>query len=137
MPEIDWTTPTSTGFSDWMEQDERTGPAPEPTIRPRWPSRSAGPTRRPKSAAASMAVSRALGYRDNGRYLAARGGKPEAAARFALTVEQRRARRDALPWTRTVGLPPCLPMFGLDAASPHDGVRRRRRPPPTAGRAAV
>ncbi|MGO9661222.1 MAG: GNAT family N-acetyltransferase [Acidimicrobiales bacterium] len=62
---------------------------------------------------ASVAVSRTLGYRENGHYRAAPRGTPVPATRFELTAAEWRARQEAMPWTRIVGLEPCLPMFGL------------------------
>jgi RimJ/RimL family protein N-acetyltransferase len=65
---------------------------------------------------ASLAVSRKLGYRDDGIERYVRRGRPAVTRRFRL---------DRLTWeqTRTVpvtfeGLESCLPLFGLDAGQP-------------------
>ena len=59
--------------------------------------------------AASIAVSRALGYRENGDEFKVRRGKPARSIRFVLdrkSWEER--RRDDI---KIFGLEPCLPMF--------------------------
>jgi RimJ/RimL family protein N-acetyltransferase len=65
--------------------------------------------------AASLGVSRALGYEDNGIGLMAPFGMPRETTRFRLTRERWlrvRAER-ALPHATIAGLEPCLPLFGL------------------------
>jgi RimJ/RimL family protein N-acetyltransferase len=62
---------------------------------------------------ASLAVSRSLGYADNGADLTARDGRAVRDLRMVLeraTWEQ--TRRDDI---RVEGLAPCLPLLGLDA----------------------
>lgn len=61
---------------------------------------------------ASLAVSRALGYRENGRDREAPRGIPTDLIRFELTRDAWFARRDVLPRAEVAGLRPCLPMFG-------------------------
>jgi len=59
---------------------------------------------------ASIAVSRALGYRENGDELKVRRGKPARSIRFVLDRESwEEGRRDDI---KILGLEPCLPMFG-------------------------
>ena len=62
--------------------------------------------------AASIAVSRALGYRENGDDIKAPRGEPMRQIRFLLPREvwERNRRQDI----EIQGLEPCLPMFGLD-----------------------
>jgi RimJ/RimL family protein N-acetyltransferase len=62
--------------------------------------------------AASLAVSRALGYVENGDDIGAPRGKPMRQIRLLLTREawENNRRRDI----QIHGLEPCLRMFGLD-----------------------
>ena len=62
--------------------------------------------------AASIAVSRSLGYVENGDQIKARRGKPARAIRFLLGREvwEQHRRGDI----QILGLEPCLSMFGLD-----------------------
>lgn len=62
--------------------------------------------------AASLAVSKALGYVENGDDISAPRGEPVRHIRLLLTREvwERNRRRDV----RIEGLQACLPMFGLD-----------------------
>lgn len=61
--------------------------------------------------AASLGVSRALGYIDNGDEIVLRRGRPGRIIRLLLTREawEKNRRRDIA----IHGLEPCLPMFGL------------------------
>lgn len=61
--------------------------------------------------AASIAVSRALGYQDNGDEVKVRRGTPSRSIRFLLerTSWEQRRRKDI----EIIGLEPCLSMFGL------------------------
>jgi RimJ/RimL family protein N-acetyltransferase len=60
---------------------------------------------------ASIAVSRAVGYEDNGESIDLRGDVPDCSLHFRLSRERwdERRRDDIL----VVGLAACLPMFGL------------------------
>lgn len=61
---------------------------------------------------ASLTVSRALGYVENGDDISAPRGKPVRQIRLLLTRETwERQRRDDI---EIHGLEPCLPMFGVD-----------------------
>lgn len=63
--------------------------------------------------AASLAVSRALGYVENGDDIDAPRGKPQRHIRLLLKREVwERTRRSDI---RIVGLDACLPMFGLES----------------------
>lgn len=64
---------------------------------------------------ASIAISRTLGYVENGDEIKAPRGKPVRAIRFLLQREvwEQRRRADI----QIHGLEPCLPMFGLEAKS--------------------
>lgn len=64
---------------------------------------------------ASIAISRTLGYVENGDEIKAPRGKPVRAIRFLLQREvwEQRRRADI----QIHGLEPCLPMFGLDTKS--------------------
>lgn len=62
----------------------------------------------------SIGVSKALGYRENGRDLALRRGVPTEEIRFAISREEWLARRRTD--IRIEGLEPCLPLFGLPAS---------------------
>jgi len=65
--------------------------------------------------AASIGVTRALGYEENGVGRMAPFGVPRETTRFRLTRERWlrvRAER-ALPHVTVAGLEPCLPLFGL------------------------
>jgi RimJ/RimL family protein N-acetyltransferase len=64
--------------------------------------------------AASAAVSRAIGYRENGRSRDAPRGVPQERINFALTREEWLARRDSLPRATVVGFEAASRMFGLD-----------------------
>ena len=65
---------------------------------------------------ASLAVSRALGYVDNGDEVVARRGRPARLIRLRLDrATWQRNRRDDI---RIHGLEPCLPMFGLGGGTP-------------------
>ena len=66
---------------------------------------------------ASIAVSRALGYEDNGIYFGSRRGKPARQHMFRLMREDwEQRRRDDIV---IEGLAPCLPLLGLaDPALP-------------------
>jgi RimJ/RimL family protein N-acetyltransferase len=62
---------------------------------------------------ASMAVSRKLGYADNGWTIEEREGRPARLQHFALLREEWEAqRRDDIT---IAGLEPCLPFLGLDS----------------------
>ena len=63
---------------------------------------------------ASQAVSRKLGYGEDGIDRQVRRGQPAATRRFRLDRETWQSTH-SLPVT-IVGLEPCLPMFGLDGA---------------------
>ncbi len=63
---------------------------------------------------ASQAVSRKLGYGEDGIDRQVRRGQPAATRRFRLDCETWQSTH-SLPVT-IVGLEPCLPMFGLDGA---------------------
>jgi RimJ/RimL family protein N-acetyltransferase len=64
--------------------------------------------------AASAAVSRAIGYRENGRSREAPRGVPQERINFALTREEWLARRDSLPRATVVGFEAASRMFDLD-----------------------
>jgi RimJ/RimL family protein N-acetyltransferase len=65
--------------------------------------------------AASLAVSRALGYVDNGDDIGAPRGTPMRQIRLLLIREiWEKNRRDNI---QIHGLEPCLPMFGVDKTS--------------------
>jgi RimJ/RimL family protein N-acetyltransferase len=62
---------------------------------------------------ASVAVSRKLGYRDDGIDRYVRRGMPAVSRRFRL---DRQAWQDSQPVPAVIeGLEPCLALFGLDA----------------------
>lgn len=65
---------------------------------------------------ASIAVSRALGYEDNGIYFGARRGQPARQHMFRLMREdwEQRRRHDIV----IEGLGPCLPLLGLGGPDP-------------------
>ena len=60
---------------------------------------------------ASIAVSRALGYRENGDEIKIRRGKPARSIRFVLDRKSWEERRRAD--IQILGLEPCRPMFGV------------------------
>ncbi|HSA53449.1 MAG TPA: GNAT family protein [Yinghuangia sp.] len=62
--------------------------------------------------AASLGVSRKLGYRDDGIERHAVRGKPAVLRRLRLTAEQ--WQRHQLVPVKWAGLPGCLPWFGLE-----------------------
>jgi RimJ/RimL family protein N-acetyltransferase len=62
---------------------------------------------------ASAGVSRALGYRENGRYREAPRGEPKEIVNFELRAEEWLARRQSLPAVTVVGLEAALDMFAL------------------------
>ena len=64
---------------------------------------------------ASAAVSRAIGYRENGRSREAPRGTPKERANFELTREEWLERRESLPRATVVGFDTARRMFGLDA----------------------
>lgn len=64
---------------------------------------------------ASISVSRALGYRENGRKRLAPRGVPQVMVEFELTREQWEARGESWPQVRISGLEPCLELFGAGA----------------------
>ena len=66
----------------------------------------------------SAGVSRALGYRENGRHRHAPRGEPKVAVSFELTRDEWLARRGAFPPVEVVGLEPALSMFSLPALLP-------------------
>jgi RimJ/RimL family protein N-acetyltransferase len=61
---------------------------------------------------ASLAVSKAIGYRPNGWSREAPRGTPKMLVNFELTRDEWVARRDALPRAGIAGLHACLDMFG-------------------------
>lgn len=61
--------------------------------------------------AASLGVSRAMGYRENGRHRGAPRGEPMERVDLVLSREEWMARRDAWPAPTIVGLDACLSMF--------------------------
>jgi RimJ/RimL family protein N-acetyltransferase len=63
--------------------------------------------------ASSLAVSRALGYRDNGYSREAPRGRARPQVHFEMTREEWLARRDQLPRAEIRGLRECLAMFGV------------------------
>ena len=67
----------------------------------------------PAAYAIAKPASRALGYRENGRYREAPRGTPNVVANFELTREEWLQRRDALPRAAVTGLDACLAMFSL------------------------
>jgi RimJ/RimL family protein N-acetyltransferase len=68
--------------------------------------------------AASLAVSRALGYVENGDDIGAPRGKPMRQIRLLLTrADWEKNRRADI---RIHGLEPCLPMFGLSSSGKGD-----------------
>jgi RimJ/RimL family protein N-acetyltransferase len=62
---------------------------------------------------ASVGVSRALGYRENGRRRLAPRGAPQVMVDFELTRADWTARCSSWPQVRMSGLEPCLEMFGV------------------------
>jgi len=62
---------------------------------------------------ASAAVSRAIGYRENGRLREAPRGVPQERVNFELTRDEWMARRDALPRATVTGFESAREMFGL------------------------
>jgi RimJ/RimL family protein N-acetyltransferase len=60
----------------------------------------------------SLAVSRSIGYRDNGRYREAPRGTPNTMINFELTRDEWLARRGELSRAHVSGLDGCLSMFG-------------------------
>lgn len=62
---------------------------------------------------ASAGVSRALGYRENGRYREAPREEPKEIVNFELRAEEWLSRRDSLPTVTVVGLEAALDMFAL------------------------
>ena len=62
--------------------------------------------------AASLGVSRALGYRDNGRRLEAPRGTPQEVVGLRLTRAEWLARRASYPTAEIGGLDACRAMFG-------------------------
>jgi RimJ/RimL family protein N-acetyltransferase len=65
--------------------------------------------------AASNAVSRAIGYEDNGRGSLAPQGVARETQRFRMTLDGWRAR--PRPPVSIEGLSPCLPLFGAGATT--------------------
>jgi RimJ/RimL family protein N-acetyltransferase len=63
---------------------------------------------------ASGAVSRAIGYRENGRSREAPRGVPKERVNFELTKDEWLQRRDSLPRATVVGFDVARTMFGLD-----------------------
>jgi RimJ/RimL family protein N-acetyltransferase len=61
---------------------------------------------------ASIGVSRALGYRENGRKRLAPRGAPQVLVEFELSRHEWMARCSSWPQARISGLEPCLEMFG-------------------------
>jgi hypothetical protein len=87
---------------------------------------------------ASIRVSKALGYRENGRFRQAPRGDPKEIVNFEITSEEWRSRRFSLPPVTVVGLEAVLPMFGLHEESPSSkqtddpnkpGLTLQTRPP--------
>ncbi len=71
--------------------------------------------------AASLGVSHALGYRDNGTRRVLMGDQPATEIRLLLdreTWEERHTRPPYPDWVEIEGLEPCLDMFGVERASP-------------------
>ena len=71
--------------------------------------------------AASLGVSHALGYRDNGTQRVLMGDQPATEIRLLLdreTWEERHTRPPYPDWVEIEGLEPCLDMFGVERASP-------------------
>jgi RimJ/RimL family protein N-acetyltransferase len=66
---------------------------------------------------ASAAVSRALGYRENGRFRHAPRGRPKVAVNFELTRDEWLSRRSTLPNVDVFGLEQALPMFSPGATT--------------------
>lgn len=64
----------------------------------------------------SIRVSKALGYRENGRHRLAPRGEPKVMLNFELTRDEWLGRRHELPPTEVLGLEAALPMFGLPPA---------------------
>jgi RimJ/RimL family protein N-acetyltransferase len=62
---------------------------------------------------ASAAVSRGLGYRENGRSREAPRGTPNVMVNFELTRDEWLERCDLLPRAEVVGLDACLATFGI------------------------
>jgi hypothetical protein len=59
-------------------------------------------------------VSRAIGYRENGRSREAPRGVPKERVNFELTKDEWLQRRDSLPRATVVGFDVARTMFGLD-----------------------
>lgn len=72
---------------------------------------------------ASLGVSRSLGYRPNGSVLHRRGDRADEMPRMRLDLADWRGRER--PAVRIEGLAPCLPWFGLTAAT--DSTARRSK----------
>jgi RimJ/RimL family protein N-acetyltransferase len=64
----------------------------------------------------SAAVSRALGYRENGRKREAPRGVPQVMVDYELTRDEWKAACSSWPPARISGLQPCLEMFGAAVA---------------------
>ena len=62
---------------------------------------------------ASAGVSRAIGYRDNGRSRQLRRGAPSELQNFELTKDEWLERRDSLPRATVTGFDAARQMFGL------------------------
>jgi RimJ/RimL family protein N-acetyltransferase len=62
---------------------------------------------------ASAGVSRAIGYRDNGRSRQLRRGAPGELQNFELTKDEWLERRDSLPRATVIGFDDVRQMFGL------------------------
>ena len=61
---------------------------------------------------ASAAVSRAIGYRENGRSREAPRGVPKERLNFELTRDEWLQRRDSLPRATIIGFDAAREMFG-------------------------
>jgi RimJ/RimL family protein N-acetyltransferase len=70
---------------------------------------------------ASTGVSRALGYRENGRYRQAPRGCPKIIVNFELRRDEWLSRRDNLPHVEVFGLEEALEMFSLPATAGASG----------------
>jgi RimJ/RimL family protein N-acetyltransferase len=77
---------------------------------------------------ASLAVSRALGYRDNGTGLEAPRGVPREVQHLVLTRAEWEASKVRIP-IEIEGLEDCLPLFGLSETSEAGEVSAGPRPP--------
>jgi RimJ/RimL family protein N-acetyltransferase len=64
----------------------------------------------------SIGVSKALGYRENGRCREAPRGDPKVMLNFELTYDEWLHRRPDMPRAEIIGLEPSMPIFGLTSS---------------------